>query len=34
MSVAYFPLSFSGSTLFEENRGRTLVVSEQLASSE
>jgi hypothetical protein len=26
MSSAYFPLAFSGNTVFEENRGRTLVV--------
>ena len=28
MGVAYFPLSFNGSTVFETNRGRTVVVCE------
>ena len=27
MGVAYFPLSFSGYSVFQQNRGRTLVVS-------
>ena len=27
VSVAYFPLAFNGNTVFQENKGRTLVVS-------
>ena len=27
VAAAYFPVSFNGSTVFQENRGRTLVVS-------
>lgn len=27
MAVAYFPVAFNGSTVFQQNRGRTLVVS-------
>lgn len=27
MSTAYFPVAFSGTNIFEQNRGRTLVVS-------
>ena len=27
VTVAYFPVSFNGSTVFQQNRGRTLTVS-------